>query len=712
MIRPPSVITIIGIFMLGNTTSYHTIESIKTDNPITNEAMYAEYPNLRELDMSNQTEFEFPKNQVLLSHDELSSYICNSCGVHSIYKSSLSKLPHLTSLELRKNSLEYIHPDSFAHNSRLDKIVLADNELITFNEESNLRHIDSLSILDLSLNVKLDLNQVKLRSERLMIFSCNNCHTSYLDQNTFAGMPRITQVSLMDNLIERIDYAAIDSLSYIKSLILDGNRQLKFLHITSGSLKRLSAQNCSIEGVIYTENLPALESLNVRGNRITHLEELQLLESQNIEILLLDDNEIRKIPVVLIKLPRLQQLCIDQNLLQPYEHTKEVALVYKIRHLRKDCYSDKDFFHQFEYSLPSEHGRAVYRKKPDQPVTNNETIDLSNKDIVYIEQDYLIDFRTAKELLFDNNHRFNLRELQIFLSSTSLEIMSMQNCSITALYDTSFAKLPSLKIIYLQGNNIKALHHSIFMKNPAVTLIDLANNELEFISFTAFKDHVNLETLKLDGNRNLTGSNNSFLQSPSLRNLSCASCAFTRLNNTTFALLPNLRELNLQHNAIEFVEAGGLRHMPRLKYLNLRNNPLKSFSPFLDQLSHLHTLCLDCHTLDGTTLDRLEARINRVTELEKGCKDDKLSENLRRRSNSRASRTSVQKKAIQESSIVYMAYEISQPSADFVKTSNLPLLIALITKIHQALGLVLRPSSDLPAYPLYSIVGEIPTDLW
>ncbi|XP_062540400.1 protein artichoke-like [Armigeres subalbatus] len=667
MMRPPSILAIIGIFMLRNTSSYNIIESIKTDNPITDETMYAKYPNLRELDMSNQTEFEFPKNQVLLSHDELSSYICNSCGVHSIYKSSLSKLPHLTSLELRKNSLEYIHPDSFAHNSRLDKIVLADNELIAFNEESNLRHIDSLSILDLSLNVKLDLNQVKLRSESISIFHCDNCNTFYLDRNTFAGMPRISEISLKNNPIEQINNDAIDFLSHMKSLILDGNRQLKFLYITSGSLKRLSVQNCSIEGVIYTENLPALESLNVRGNRITHLEELQLLEGQNFKTILLDDNEIRKIPELLIKLPKLEQLCIDQNLLQPYAHTQEVTLMYKIRHLRKDCYSDKDFFHQFEYLLPSEHGRAVYRKKPDHPVTNNGIIDLSNKDIVFIELDYLVDYRTAKQLLFDNNHRFNLREAQIFLISNSLEVLSMQNCSITALYDTSFAKLPSLKIIYLQENNIKALHESFFINNPAVTFINLSNNELEFVSLTAFQHLDNLETLKLDGNRNLASYNKNFILSRSLRYLSCAFCGFTLLNNKTFALLPKLLELNLEHNAIEIVEAGGLRHMPRLKYLNLNNNPLKSFSPFPEQLSHLQTLCLGSQTLDGTTLNRLEAHISRVTELEKGCKDDKLSENLRRRSNSRAST---------EEETAQKPRRLTQISEGFANKASLLLLVA------------------------------------
>ncbi|XP_062540397.1 toll-like receptor 7 isoform X2 [Armigeres subalbatus] len=678
----PLTMAIIGILMLKNTTSYFLIEIIKTDNPITDEAMYAEYPNLRELDMSNQTEFEFPKHKALLSHEELSSYICNNCKIHSIYKQSLSKLPHLTALELRKNSLEHIHHDTFAHNSRLDKIVLTDNELITFNAESTIRHIASLSILDLSNNFRLDLNQVMLRSERIMIFLCDNCNTSYLDRNTFAGMPRITQVSLTNNSIEQIDNAAIDSLTYIKTLIIDDNRPLESLNLTSKSLKRLSAQNCSIKETIHTKNLPSLESLNVRGNRITLLDEQQLLANQNIKIMLLDDNDIEIIPNLLMEMPRLQQLCIDQNLLQPYEHSHKVSSVYRMRHLRKDCYFDKDFFRQFEYLLPSQHGRAVYRKKPDHSVSNNETIDLSNKDIVFIEQDYLVDYHTAKELLFDNNHRFTFIESQFFLKSDSLERLFMQNCNITALYDTSFAKLPNLKFISLKRNSIKALHESIFMNNHAVTFISLENNELEFISLTVFQHFGNLETLKLDGNRNLTSINDNFLLSTSLRELSCASCGFTRLSNRTFALLPNLRELNLEHNAIETVEAGGLRHMSRLKYLNLRNNSLKYFLPFLDQLSHLEILCLDGRTLDNATLDRLEASINRVEELEERCKTHQLYESLRTRYNSRTTTARVEVDTIQESSI--SSLRMAKPSAGFANKANLLLLLVSITSVHLA----------------------------
>ncbi|XP_062709969.1 leucine-rich repeat-containing protein egg-6-like isoform X2 [Aedes albopictus] len=274
-IRMMLLISKIVIFMTMKEIASHVIlQSIETNNPITNEAMYADYPYLRELDMSNQMTFEFPEKKILLIHHSLSVYICNNCGVTSIYHETFSKLPHLTSIELRNNSMKYVHPDAFMHNNRLDKIDFSGNKLVTLNPEATLRHISSLSIINFSQNPGMDMNRVKLASDRLMILSCNNCATTFLGRNTFADMPRISQIDLKENSIGQIFDDALESLEYVKSLNIDGNRNLQTMSFASKTLKRLSAENCSLEGTLQTSNLPALKIAKVRGNRLTHLDEL------------------------------------------------------------------------------------------------------------------------------------------------------------------------------------------------------------------------------------------------------------------------------------------------------------------------------------------------------------------------------------------------------------------------------------------------------
>ncbi|KXJ82393.1 hypothetical protein RP20_CCG012901 [Aedes albopictus] len=628
---------IFAIFMMQETASYVILQSIETGNPITSETMYADYPYLRELNMSNQRTFEFPEKKVLLIHQSLSAYICNNCGVKSIYNETFSKLPQLTLIELKNNSMEYVHPDAFMHNTRLDKIDFSGNKLVTLNPEATLRHISSLSIVNFSQNPRMDINKVKLASDRLMILSCNNCATTFLDRNTFADMPRISQINLKENSIEQIFYDALESLEYVKSLNIDGNRNLQIMSFASKTLKRLSAENCFLEGTLQTSNLPALKIVNVRGNRLTHLDELGLVANQRITSLLLDDNELEKIPDKLIKMPQLERLCLDRNLLQPYKHTQEALTVYRTRALRQNCTQSDNFSHCFEYHLPSDNGIAVYRKNPVHSVANNgSTIDLSGRNIVFIEYDYLMDYEEAKELIFNNNYKFDFKESMIFLESRTIEDLLMMNCAITSIYDSTFKKLHNLKSVHLQGNKLQALHSSLlFVHNSQLTHINLAKNELHFISDTVFQYLHKLETLILDQNTNLPTVMSSFPYSNSLRHLSCVNCAFERLNSQTFKLLPNLRTLNLQ------------------------KNPLKSFD--INLLDRLETFCVDDTLLDVAILNEIENQIPVVTELEHLCDEQRLSERLRKNYNSKSAKTS--------ESMARMTHE-SQPTKRASQTSS------------------------------------------
>lgn len=659
-------VKIFAIIIVQEIASFVILQSIETRSPITSETMYADYPYLRELNMSNQRNFEFPEKKVLLIHQCLSAYICNNCGVKVIYNETFSKLPHLTLIELKNNSMEYVHPDAFMHNTRLDKIDFSGNKLVTLNPEATLRHISSLSIVNFSQNPRMDINKVKLASDRLMILSCNNCATTFLDRNTFADMPRISQINLKENLIEQIFYDALESLEYVKSLNIDGNRKLQIMSFASKTLKRLSAENCSLEGTLQTSNLPALKIVNVRGNRLTHLDELGLVANQRITSLLLDDNELEKIPDKLIKMPQLERLCLDRNLLQPYKHTQEALTVYRTRALRHNCSQSDDFSHYFEYHLPSDNGIAVYRKNPVHSVANNgSTIDLSGRNIVFIEYDYLMDHEEANELNFNNNYKFDFKETMVFLASRTIEVLSMMNCAITAIYDSTFEKLNNLKSVHLQGNKLQALHSNLlFVHNPQLTYINLAKNELNYLSDTVFQYLHKLEMLILDKNTNLANTvMPCFPYSNSLRHLSCANCAFERLNSQTFKLLPNLRTLNLE------------------------KNPLKSFD--INLLDRLETFCVDDTFLEDSTLNELESQIPAVTELEHLCDEQRLSERLRRSYNSKSVKTNeTMARMTHESQLTKRASSIS--AGEGFNLSILLIMVSIAFTCHRYVHLAVQ----------------------
>ncbi|XP_065075697.1 protein artichoke-like isoform X2 [Ochlerotatus camptorhynchus] len=626
---------IICLRIIGVTTSviiFPHITTIETKHPIVNETMYAAYPNLWLLDMSNQTRFEFPVDQVLLIHDCLTHYVCNNCGIHSIYQISLSQLPELTSLIVNNNTLQYIHPDAFEYNTLLKKVSLVGNQLSTFNPEATIRHMPALNILYLSSNEQFDLNKVDLQSPRLMQLFCNYCHTTFLVQQTLTNMPRLSVLYLSYNVIDRIDDDALMLAKYIKRLTINGNKPLHRLNLTSTSLIDLNAAECSLNGTLDTSHLPMLESINVRNNRIARINEDGFQQNPDIKIILLDDNSIEKVPTILLGLPmnRLEQLCMDRNPLQPCNQTDYAKELYEIRRLRRSCLDDKNPLHEFENYLPITTGKAVYKKTPIHLRSSDGlTVDLSGREIVYIEPDYLVDDRNVTNVLFDDNRSFEFQQDTIFLKSSSVELISLQNCSITTLYEATFKELPNLKTLHLQGNQVRSIHsHLLFKNNPTLTFLSLSHNNLELIVANAFQNHSQLEVLHLDWNGHLSNSaHGPFLLSASLRKLSCRHCRFVRLDNMALTGLPNLIELNLEHNHIELLEADALRWTTELKYLNLRHNRLVVFKPNVYQLNHMKTLCLAGNPqFDFEQL--LLHDIQKIKQLNKDCQDEQFSNNL------------------------------------------------------------------------------------
>lgn len=603
--------------VFGTKTKHENWQYIKTNVSITNASMYSHYPHLSELDMSNQVEFEFPAHQVLLDHGELSRFVCNNCGIHTIYQESLSKLPLLSHLTLINNSIAFVHPDAFALNDRLENVDLTGNRLSTFNSEATIRHIHALNILVLSRNKYFDLNQITLNATGLLYFTCNYCDTVFMHQNTLTSMPELRELNLSYNAIESFADDAL-KFSKINVLNIDGNRNLLRLNLNSRSLKTLSAEGCNLEGTLYTSKLPLLEYINVRMNRISAVHENGFIQVKNIKTILLDDNLITKLPTTLLKLPLngLTRLCMDSNPFQPSPDVYEGKQLYWTRLLRRDCLDDGNHFGQFENYLSSGGGLAVY-KKTYQHINKELVIDLRNRNIVYIEPDYIFEKWGVPTLLFDNNHLFDFSPVA-FLISFEIERLSLENCAITNIYSATFEKIPYLKFLHLDGNNINFIYSNVFESNKKLEFLSLSYNNLTFLDIKAVGS---LKTLILDGNNRLA----AFLTSVSLRKLSCMYCGFTRLDNVTISM-PNLVELNFNHNKIETIDYDILYQTTELEHLYLRSNHLVRFELNINQMANLKTLCLANNF--NFDYEHFNFDVKKMMQLDKNCSDNKFSDKL------------------------------------------------------------------------------------
>lgn len=492
--------------VFGTKTKHENWQYIKTNVSITNASMYSHYPHLSELDMSNQVEFEFPAHQVLLDHGELSRFVCNNCGIHTIYQESLSKLPLLSHLTLINNSIAFVHPDAFALNDRLENVDLTGNRLSTFNSEATIRHIHALNILVLSRNKYFDLNQITLNATGLLYFTCNYCDTVFMHQNTLTSMPELRELNLSYNAIESFADDAL-KFSKINVLNIDGNRNLLRLNLNSRSLKTLCAEGCNLEGTLYTSKLPLLEYINVRMNRISAVHENGFIQVKNIKTILLDDNLITKLPTTLLKLPLngLTRLCMDSNPFQPSPDVYEGKQLYWTRLLRRDCLDDGNHFGQFENYLSSGGGLAVY-KKTYQHINKELVIDLRNRNIVYIEPDYIFEKWGVPTLLFDNNHLFDFSPAA-FLISFEIERLSLENCAITNMYcgftrlDNVTISMPNLVELNFNHNKIETIDYDILYQTTELEHLYLRSNHLVRFELN-INQMANLKTLCLANNFN------------------------------------------------------------------------------------------------------------------------------------------------------------------------------------------------------------------
>lgn len=628
-----TTVTLIILFTRAISTS--DIVQLITKDPIIDPTMYDEYPELLTLDMSNQTSFQFPVNKVLLRHTNLSKYSCNNCGVHSIYLQSLSHLPFLTELELNNNSLSYIHPDSFRKNDQLRKVQLMNNQLATFNPEATLRYFTQISLFYLDGNPSFDVNQVHIFLPWLHHFGCDNCNTSFIEKATMRKWPKLVQMFMSHNQLERVDRDAFEEMDRIKLVNFNENPDLTSLMLRSKTLRWVKAERCGLEGTLDTSNLPALEYLSVQANRISKINEHGFERNMELKTIILDDNMIEKIPERLLRLqlPKMEVLCIDKNPLQPWEHLEPFVRTISMKKLRRGCSDDDKPEKQFEFYLPSRNGVAYYTKQRNIHISEEmPTQILSNRNIVYIEDDFFSDLSHVTDVILDNNF-FDLSQKMYVFRSSSITTLSMVNCSIASISDYAFRKLPSLQSLDLSNNKLKVLYSTnLFQENQNIRYLNLANNEIAAINHEFIFDLKNLRSLNLNGNQMLSNlEGKPFLFSSTLKELSCSSCGFSQIDDMTMAHLRDLKQLNLSHNHIAYIDKHAFRGLKQLSHLDLHNNHLRSFKPDLSEMPNLNTLCLGRNMhfdFDAPESKFFKDNITKTRTLEKNCTDRGFSEKL------------------------------------------------------------------------------------
>lgn len=195
------------------------------------------FKKLTSLNMNENEEFNFVKNQIFLNHGVLNEFQCSHCGIDQVGILTFSELPELTTLDLSKNKITSIEEYAFENNKKIKKLDLSNNQLVILPENLS----KSLEILILNENLIFDLPKSKIFifGNNLIKFECNTCGITAISKENFKKLPKLKELSLNNNNISFIEDASWNSNSKLNYLNLENNFLITFDFGTLSSIKEL-----------------------------------------------------------------------------------------------------------------------------------------------------------------------------------------------------------------------------------------------------------------------------------------------------------------------------------------------------------------------------------------------------------------------------------------------------------------------------------------
>lgn len=379
---------------------------------------------------------------------------------------------------------------------------------------------------------------------------------------------KIRSVSDMDAGAVFLSNARLQFLNLSRNPIIDlGDEYGRILY--SESLQTLDLSHCSIshvQGPLVLQGLPKLSKLNLSSNPLTRLDGLS-----SDSLMLLDLSH-----------------CNIQFL-----RSDSFSGLSKLKELR--CSSNSHLSDQFFKPV----SRSLsYLDTSYCDLDTNYASELTEASTVLLKGNQL------KEIIayaFQNNTKLEWLDLSenliktinefAFYGAESLRHLDLSENSIFTISDNTFTFTPFLLTLNLSRNSIRSLNQ---LKGSSVIVLDISKCELSAISSKSLIHLPSVQILNMSYNflENLPEN----LTSYSLQSLDASYCRVTTLSHYTFNRLPALVDINLSGNRLVYLRNNIFVGLNKLNQLTLTNNPWKcdcydeNFKKLWKNIEHLPSL--------------------------------------------------------------------------------------------------------------------------
>ncbi|XP_060819755.1 extracellular matrix protein 2 isoform X1 [Bombus pascuorum] len=435
---------------------------------------------------------------------QLESIVISDTRIVELNQTAFDGIPYLFSINLTRNDIQDIHPNTFQSNKQLSLLAISGNPLKHTQDLKLAKHglfdAPSVTEFDFSFNGLTKLKRTAFsKMNGLTYVNLKGNKLKEIDSDSFSTLESLLEVDLSNNMLNELP-VDLFSNSRVQTLRIAGNNltnlstiqapRVKLLDVSNNKIKIIAKDDFSDATLLDTltirsnglkrihqhafTNLNQLTNLDISDNRLTSLTEHHLRANSMLQVLLMNDN------------PELETLPI------------------------------------FKASGPDSNTFSVYR------------FECSNCGLYFLEEG-------------------------TFNAMPAIARLNLSRNRLTGLPDGLLSRLSSLRILDLSDNIISTLESNMFRGATSLTKINLAGNPLTALQVTPFLMTPSLN--KLDVSRCALERVWSEARLPlnSLRSLSVRQNLLRRITVEELRAMPNIVGLDLSYNPlycdVEFKDA-------------------------------------------------------------------------------------------------------------------------------------------------------------
>ncbi|XP_011882249.1 PREDICTED: toll-like receptor 3 [Vollenhovia emeryi] len=465
-----------------------------TCTKLTNDQSFGSIAHLR---IENAGEIQLGPNALRARGlQQLESITIVDTRIVELDRTAFNGISYLFAVNLTRNGLQDIHPNTFQNNTQLSLLTIADNPLKHMHDsrptKHYLLHAPSVTDFDFSNNGISRLKRTAFsKMHSLNFINLRGNRLREIDSTIFDTLDQLLEVDLSDNILNEIPIDLFVDKD-VQILRVAGNNLSTLATISSSKLTTLDASRNKIKaiGKEDLEGVPLLDQLYVKTNNLKRIHQHAFSKLDQLQYLDISDNRLSLLTEHHFKLnPRLQILLMNDN---PGLQELPVFKTYGLEHntfsiIRFECANcglDSIKLGTFDEMPALTRLKLANNRLADLPdglldnLSSLRELDLSNNFISTLQPNMFRGAVSLNKLILSRNP---LRTLQVtpFLSIPGLFKLDVSRCNLERVWSEARVPLKSLRFLSVRGNLLRRITVEELKAMPHLTSLDLTHNPLD-----------------------------------------------------------------------------------------------------------------------------------------------------------------------------------------------------------------------------------------